>query len=123
MRDSEIIVMAKKVKETEVPPYVKDMYSCIGNPRDFKAALAAGERLLSQYKNNQAGTPLISIPELCILYDIGKMKLYEILRGGKYKYPPKEEEIEKKMVRRIKPDPVEDAPPKKVKKTKAAPTT
>ena len=79
MRDSEIIVMAKKVKETEVPPYVKDMYGRIGNPRDFKAALAAGERLLSQYKNNQVGTPLISIPELCTLLDIEKTKVYEIL--------------------------------------------
>ena len=92
IRDSEIMVVAEKVKEAEVPPYIKDMYSHIGNPRDFRAALAAGERLLSQYKNNLAGTPLISIPELCILYDIGKTKLCEVLHGGKYKYPPKEEE-------------------------------
>ena len=96
MRDSEIVVVAEKVKETEVPPYVQDMFSHVGNPRDFRATLAAGERLLSQYKNHQAGTPLISIPELCILYDIGKTKLYEILRGGKYKYPIKEKSPRKR---------------------------
>ena len=95
----------------------------IDHPRDFRAALAAGERLYSLYKFNQAGTPSISIPKLCNYYDMGKTKIYELLHGGKYKYPTKEEETEKKTVRRIKPDPVEDAPLKKVKKTKATLTT
>ena len=95
----------------------------INHPRDFHAALAVGERLYSLYKFNQAGTPPIPIPELCNYFDVGKTKMYELLRGGKYKYTTKEEDVEKKLVRRIKPDPVEDAPPKKVKKTKAAPTT
>ena len=113
MRDSEIVVVAEKVEGAEIPPCVRDMYSYIGNPRDFRAMLAAGERLFSQYKYNQAGTPLISIPKLCILSNIGKTKLYEILQEGKYKHPAKEEEVEKKTVRRIKPDPVEDTPPRK----------
>ena len=95
----------------------------INHPRDFCAALAVGERLYSLYKFNQAGTPPISIPELCNYYDAGKTKLYKLLRGGKYKHSIKEEETERKTVRRIKPDPVEDAPPKKVKKTKATLTT
>ena len=95
----------------------------INHPQDFHATQAVAERLYSLYKFNQAGTPPISIPELCNYYDVGKTKLYELLRGGKYKYPTKEEETEKKTVRRIKPDPVEDAPPKKVQKTKATPIT
>ena len=95
----------------------------INHPRDFRATLAAGKRLYSLYKFNQAGTPPISIPELCNYYDVGKTKIYELLHGEKYKYPNKEE-TEKKPVRRIKPEKVEEEPPeKKSKKTKAAPTT
>ena len=77
MTDSEIVVLAEKVEGTEVP-------QCINNPRDFRAALVAGERLFSQYKYNQAGMPPMSIPELCMLFDIGKTKLYKILHGSKY---------------------------------------
>ena len=51
--------------------------------------------------------------------------MYELLRGGKYKYTTKEEgEAEKKPLKRIKPEKIEEAPQeKKIKKTKAAPTT
>ena len=93
----------------------------IDNPRDFRTALAVGERLYSMYKFNQTGSTPISVPELCNYYDIGKMKIYELLRGEKYKYPVKEE-AEKKPVWRIQPEKVEE-PPEKSKKTKAAPTT
>ena len=55
------------------------MYGRINHPHNFRAALAAGERLFSQYKFNQAGTPVVSIPELCTYFDVGKTKLYEIL--------------------------------------------
>ena len=72
----------------------------ISHPRDFHAALAAGERLYSLYKFDQAGTPPISVPELCNYYDVGKTKIYELLSGEKYKYPTKEE-TEKKPVQRI----------------------
>ena len=119
------------------------MYSRINHPCNFRAALAAGERLFSQYKFNQAGTPIVSIPELCTYFDVGKIKLYEILRGGKY---GKKEEVEKKPLKCIKPEPVKkekegspaktpkkegkkssapkkSATPKKTPKTKATPTT
>ena len=76
------------------------MNECIANPRDFHAALAAGERLYSLYKFNQTGASPISVLELCSHYDIGKMKIYELLRGEKYKYPTKEE-AGKKPVKRI----------------------
>ena len=122
MRDSEITVVAKKVKETELPSSVNEMYSRIGNPRDFRIALAVGERLFSQYKNKQVGTPLMSIPELCLLHNVRKTKIYEIMRGEKYRYSVKEEEPEKKAPRRIKPELAREVPPKKAKKTKAAPT-
>ena len=99
MRDSEITVVAEKVKEIELPSSVNEMYSRIGNPRDFRIALAVGERIFSQYKNKQVGTPLISIPELCLLHNVRKMKIYEIIHGGKYRHSVKEEEPEKKAPR------------------------
>ena len=66
----------------------------------------------------------VLIPELCTYFDIGKTKIYELLRGEKYQYPPKEE-VEKKPARRIQPERVEgeEPPAKKTKKVKAAPTT
>ena len=124
MRDSEVVVMAEKVRGPELPQCIYGMSERINHPRDFCAALAADERLYSLYKFNQAGTPPISIPELCNYYDVGKTKIYELLHGGKYKYSTKEEETEKKPARRIKPEKLEEEPPaKKSKKTKAAPTT
>ena len=123
MRDSEVVVVAEKVRGTKLPQCVYEMSRRISHPRDFRAALAAGERLYSLYKFNQAGTPPISVPKLCNYYDVGKTKIYELLRGEKYRYPTKEE-TEKKPVRRIRPEKVEEEPPeKKSKKTKAAPTT
>ena len=123
MRDSEVVVVAEKVGGSKLPQCVYEMSQRINHPQDFHAALAAGERLYSLYKFNQAGTPPISIPELCNYYDVGKMKIYELLHGEKYKYPTKEE-TEKKPVRRIRPEKVEEEPPeKRSKKTKAALTT
>ena len=123
MRDSEVVVVTEKVRGSELPQRVYQMNECIANPRDFCAALAAGERLYSLYKFNQTGASPISVPELCSHYDVGKMKIYELLQGEKYKYPTKEE-AEKKPIRRIRPEKVEEEPPeKRSKKTKAAPTT
>ena len=124
MRDSEVVVMAEKVWGPELPQCIYGMSERINHPRDFRAALAAGKRLYSLYKFNQAGTPPISIPELCNYYNVGKTKIYELLCGGKYKYSTKEEETEKKPACRIKPEKLEEEPTaKKSKKTKAAPTT
>ena len=118
------MVVAEKVRGSELPQCIYGMSERINHLRDFCAALAAGERLYSLYKFNQAGMPPISIPELCNSYDIGKTKIYELLRGGKYKYSTEEEEIKKKPARRIIPEKLEEEPPaKKSKKTKAAPTT
>ena len=100
MQDNEVVVVAKKVRGSELPQCVYQMNQRIANPRDFRAALAAGERLYSIYKFNQTGSMPISVPELCNYYDIGKTKIYELLRGEKYKYLVKEE-AEKKPVWRI----------------------
>ena len=125
MQDNEVIVVAEKVRGSELPQCVYEMNQCIANPRDFHAALAVGERLYSLYKFNQAGTTPTSIQDLCTYFDVGKTKLYKLLLGGKYKYPMKEEgETEKKTIRRIRPEKVEEEPPeKRSKMTKAAPTT
>ena len=123
MQDNEVVILAEKVRGSKLPQCIHQMSQCISNPRDFHAALAVGERLYSLYKFNQAGMPLTSIPDLCTYFDVGKTKMYELLRGGKYKCGTKEE-VEKKPLKRIKPEKIEEAPQeKKIKKTKAAPTT
>ena len=124
MQENEVVVMAEKVRGTELPQCVYHMSEWIENPRDFRATLVAGERLYSMYKYHQAGTPPVSIPELCTYFDIGKTKIYELLRGEKYRYLPKEE-VEKKPARRIQPERVEgeEPPAKKTRKVKATPTT
>ena len=124
MQENEVVIVAEKVRGTELPECVHQMSQQIRNPRDFRATLAAGERLYGMYKYHQAGTQPISIPELCTHFEIGKTKIYELLRGEKYRYPPKEE-VEKKPARRIQPEKVEleEPPAKKTKKTQAAPTT
>ena len=124
MQENEVVIVAEKVRGTELPQCVYQMNQRIGNPRDFRAVLAAGERLYSMHKYHQAGTPPVSIPELCMNFDVGKTKIYDLLRGEKYRYPPKEE-VEKRPARRIQPEKVEaeEPPTKKVKKAKAIPTT
>ena len=124
MQDNEVIILAEKVKGSELPQCVHQMSQRIDNPRDFRAALAVGERLYSLYKYNQARTPPTSILDLCTYFDVSKTKMYELLQGGKYKYTTKEEgEVEKKPLKRIKLEKIEEAPQeKKMKKTKAAPT-
>ena len=123
MQDNEVVVVAEKVRGSKLPQCIYQMNQQIANPRDFRATLAAGERLYSMYKFNQTGSTPISVPKLCNYYNIGKTKIYELLHGEKYKYPVKEE-AEKKPIRRIRPGKVEEEPPvKKSKKTKAAPTT
>ena len=78
MQDNEVVIVAE-VRRTELPQCVYQMSQRIENPRDFRAALAAGERLYSMYKFHQAGTQPVSIPELCNYFDIGKTKIYELL--------------------------------------------
>ena len=84
MQENEVVIMAEKVRGTELPQCVYHMSQWIENPRDFRATLAAGERLYGMYKYHQAGTLPVSIPELCMYFDIGKTKIYELLRGEKY---------------------------------------
>ena len=125
MQDNEVVILAEKVKGSELPQCVHQKSQHIDNPRDFHAALAVGEQLYSLYKYNQAGMPPTSILDLCTYFDVGKTKMYELLRGGQYKYATKEEgEVEKKPLKRIKLEKIEEAPEeKRIKKTMAAPTT
>ena len=116
MRDSEVVVVSEKVRGTDLPQCVYDMYGRINHPHNFRVALAAEEHLFLQYKFNQAGTSVVSILELCTYFNVGKTKLYEILCRGKY---GKEEEVEKKPLKGIKPEPVKkekEGPPTKIPK-------
>ena len=79
MQDNEVVILAEKVKGSELPQCVHQMSQHIDNPRDFCAALAVGERLYSLYKYNQAGTPPTSIQDLCTYFDVSKTKMYKLL--------------------------------------------
>ena len=57
MQENEVVVVTKKVRGSKLPQCIYQMNQRIANPRDFRAALAIGERLYSLYKHNQAGTP------------------------------------------------------------------
>ena len=47
MRESEVVIVSEKIQGEELPRCIYDMYARINNPHNFRAALAAGERLLS----------------------------------------------------------------------------
>ena len=79
MQDNEVVILAEKVKGSELPQCVHQMSQCINNPRDFHATLAVGEWLYSLYKFNQTGMPPTSILDLCMYFDVSKTKMYELL--------------------------------------------
>ena len=61
------------------------LYERLNNPRNFRTVLAVGEWMFSLYKHEQAGEPVTEVSQLCERYDVRKTKIYEVLRGGKYK--------------------------------------
>ena len=85
MTDEEITEVGERVQPSKLPKCIDQLYDRLKNPRNFRTILAVGERMFSLYKHEQAGEPIAEVPELCERYDIGKTKLYEVLRGGKYK--------------------------------------
>ena len=85
MTNEEITEVGERVQPSKLPKSVDQLYDQLKNPRNFRTVLAVGERMFSLYKHEQAGEPVAEVPELCERYDIGKTKLYEVLRGGKYK--------------------------------------
>ena len=85
MTDEEITEVGERVRPSKLPKCADQLYDRLKNPRNFRTVLAVGERMFSLYKHEQAGEPIAEVPELCERYDIGKTKLYEVLRGGKYK--------------------------------------
>ena len=85
MTDEEVMEVGERVRPSKLPKCVDQLYDRLKNPRNFRTVLAAGEQMFSLYKHEQAGEPVAEVPELCERYDIRKTKLYEVLRGGKYK--------------------------------------
>ena len=85
MTDEEVMEVGERVWPSKLPKCADQLYDRLKNPRNFRTVLAVGERMFSLYKHEQAGEPVAEVPELCERYDIGKTKLYEVLRGGKYK--------------------------------------
>ena len=85
MTDEEITEVGERVRPSKLPKCTDQLYDRLKNPRNFRTILAVGEQMFSLYKHEQAGEPIAEVPELCERYDIGKTKLYEVLRGGKYK--------------------------------------
>ena len=85
MTDEEITEVGERVWPSKLPKCADQLYDRLKKPRNFRTVLAVGERMFSLYKHEQAGEPVVEVPELCERYDIGKTKLYEVLQGGKYK--------------------------------------
>ena len=131
MGDNEIVIVSEKIKGMDLPKHVYNMYDRIGNPRNFKAAFATGEQLLSLYHKNQVGADVETIQNLCTHFDVGQMKLFEILHCQKY---GKEEPNVQKPPRCVIPVQVKEDPrkekeeeeqpaPKKPRKEKGKKTT
>ena len=85
MTDEEVTEVGERVWPSKLPKCADQLYDRLKNPRNFRTVLAVGERMFSLYKHEQAGEPVAEVPKLCERYNIGKTKLYEVLRGGKYK--------------------------------------
>ena len=85
MTDEEVTEVGERVRPSKLPKCADQLYDRLKNPRNFRTVLAVGERMFSLYKHKQAGKPVTEVPKLCERYNIGKTKLYEVLRGGKYK--------------------------------------
>ena len=85
MTDEEITEVGERVRSSKLPKCTDQLYDELKNPRNFRTVLAVGERMFLLYKHEQVGEPIAEVPKLCERYDIGKTKLYEVLRGSKYK--------------------------------------
>ena len=85
MTDEEVTEVGERIRPSKLPKCADQLYDWLKNLRNFRTVLAVGERMFSLYKHEQAGKPVIEVPELCEKYDIGKTKLYEVLQGRKYK--------------------------------------
>ena len=85
MTDKEVTEVGERVRPSRLPKCVDQLYDRLKNPRNFQTILAVGERVFSIYKHEQVGESLVEVPDLCKRYDVGKTRLYEVLRGGKYK--------------------------------------
>ena len=105
MEDRDVVIVSEKTQEMDLPRCLYEMYERIGSPRNFRAALAAGERLLLLYRKNQVGADVETVPNLCRYFDMGKRKLHEILCCQKY---GKDEPDAKKPSRHIMPEPVKE---------------
>ena len=114
MTNEEVMEVGERVRPSKLPKCVDQLYDRLKDPRNFRTILAVGERIFSIYKHKQAGELVTEVPELCERYDIGKTKLYEVLRGGKYKKEmstPKPESVKPaRQVATIKLGEMEETP-------------
>ena len=116
MTDEEVTEVGERVRPSRLPKCVDQLYDRLKNPRNFRTILAVAERVFSIYKHAQTGESLVEVPDLCERYDVGKTRLYEVLRGGKYKKEtstPKPESV--KPARQVTATKLEEAeePPRK----------
>ena len=117
MTDEEVTEVGERVQLSKLPKCVDQLYDKLKNPRNFQTILAVGERVFSIYKHEQMGELLAEVPELYKRYELGKTRLYEVLRGGKYKKEtstPKPESIKPaQRVKTIKLEEAEEPPQRK----------
>ena len=114
MTDEEVTEVGERVQLSRLAKCVDQLYDKLKNPRNFRTILAVGERVFSIYKHEQMGEPLAEVPELCKRYEVGKTRLYEVLRRGKYKKEtptPKPESVKPaRQVTTVKLEEAEEPP-------------
>ena len=66
MQDNEVVILAEKVKGSELPQCVHLMSQRINNPRDFHATLAVGEDCIVCISLISRNTPYIDTGPLHI---------------------------------------------------------
>ena len=72
MTDEEVTEVGERVWPSKLPKCADQLYDRLKNPRNFRTVLAVGERMFSLYKHEQAGEPVVEVPELC-----ERMKYFE----------------------------------------------
>ena len=88
MRDNEVVVISEKMQAMDLLKCVYEMYEKIHSPHNFRVALAAGKWLLLLYKHNQAGTDVVTVPDLCtfsMLEKLNCMRSFEVRSMGRKK--------------------------------------
>ena len=78
MQDNEVIILAEKVRGSELPQCVYQMNQRIDNPRNFRAALAVGEVCTNIFRLAHPQPPYQTFVHTLMLVKLSCMSCYEV---------------------------------------------